>query len=538
MPKSKFFLGFVLVFLSACLLTTGYPAGSRPASEANSADGSPTVSPEGTTVGCPLNQVRVLFPGAIAGDYEAGGAVFGPVLDETGVTGDVVLADDGTGTATDGCEPLINGGAISGNIALIDRGDCNFTVKVENAEAVGATAVIVANNAGDELITMGCDPADCDCCGISSVFIGQTDGQTIRQPPRVIATTFRTFSSSGDPTLLCSRPSPMGVSTSTTPTAPLLIAGTAGMRVRSLSNPATKFILSNNHVLGAAAPTLCPDTAPPGTRALQPATGDLGFDPGPDPTYVVGATVATIPIDFSAGASNLVDAAIAFTTEQLASTQILGIGDPTPALLLPSPGAAVTKAGRTTRVTTGTIASVGGTFNVNYGASCGMARFVNQVSVTPGSFSDSGDSGSTILDAATLAPVAHLFAGSASSTIGNPMILVYLLLRVFVDSPAATGMASEQEIMDQIQALEYPPEIQSLMAIQAREEKRIFRNPGVEGMAIGLDNGKGHYAFVIYVEKLTPALARLLPGHLDGVPVRVEESGKFYAFPGYSPPVG
>lgn len=121
--------------------------------------------------------VTVHSPASIAGDYVAGGATFGPSLDETGLTSDVVLADDGTGTSSDACEPLINGGAINGNIALIDRGDCNFTVKVKNAQNVGAIAAIVANNQGDDVLTMGgTDPT----ITIPSVFIGQSDGATIK----------------------------------------------------------------------------------------------------------------------------------------------------------------------------------------------------------------------------------------------------------------------------------------------------------------------------------------------------------------------
>ena len=46
-------------------------------------------------------------------------------------------------------QPLVNGGAIAGNIALVDRGACGFTIKVKNAQNAGAVGVIVANNAQD-----------------------------------------------------------------------------------------------------------------------------------------------------------------------------------------------------------------------------------------------------------------------------------------------------------------------------------------------------------------------------------------------------
>lgn len=63
------------------------------------------------------------------------------------VTADIVLVDDGAATSTDGCEPIVN--SVAGKIALVDRGDCYFTVKVENAMAAGAVGVLIANNVDD-----------------------------------------------------------------------------------------------------------------------------------------------------------------------------------------------------------------------------------------------------------------------------------------------------------------------------------------------------------------------------------------------------
>ena len=90
--------------------------------------------------------VIVNSPAGIAGAYAAQTASYGPSVLNAPVTASVVLANDGTGTVTDACEALTNGAAVSGNIALVDRGNCNFTVKVKNAQNVGAVGVIVANN--------------------------------------------------------------------------------------------------------------------------------------------------------------------------------------------------------------------------------------------------------------------------------------------------------------------------------------------------------------------------------------------------------
>lgn len=94
-----------------------------------------------------------------------GSAQFGP--SNFDVTNDVVLIDDGsqddsdggsTGTVTDGCQAATNAGALSGKIALVDRGACTFVTKVGNAQDAGAVGVIIANNddqAPDSVISMG-----------------------------------------------------------------------------------------------------------------------------------------------------------------------------------------------------------------------------------------------------------------------------------------------------------------------------------------------------------------------------------------------
>src|SRR5262245_41268522 len=80
-----------------------------------------------------------------------GTASFGPPVPATGITGNVVLAQDGVGVSTDACEPLTaaSAAAVHGNIALVDRGTCGFTVKVKTAQDAGAIAVLVADNVSD-----------------------------------------------------------------------------------------------------------------------------------------------------------------------------------------------------------------------------------------------------------------------------------------------------------------------------------------------------------------------------------------------------
>lgn len=125
----------------------------------------------------PIPLLTINSPASIAGDYAAGAASFGPPLSNPGITGDVVLADDGTGVTSDACEPLVNGAAVSGNVALVDRGACAFTIKVKNAQDAGATAVIVADNVAGPVAGMsGSDPE----ITIPSLRVTLDTGDTIK----------------------------------------------------------------------------------------------------------------------------------------------------------------------------------------------------------------------------------------------------------------------------------------------------------------------------------------------------------------------
>jgi hypothetical protein len=122
-------------------------------------------------------EVVVVSPGSIAGSYVAAGAEFGPPPDAAGVNANVVLVNDGTAPTSDACEPIVNGAAILGNIAILDRGTCTFVAKVAAAQAVGAVGVIVVNNvAGAPAGMAGTDPT----ITIPAVMISQADGTTIK----------------------------------------------------------------------------------------------------------------------------------------------------------------------------------------------------------------------------------------------------------------------------------------------------------------------------------------------------------------------
>ncbi len=120
----------------------------------------------------------ITAPDPIAGSIEAATANFGPAIDTIPVSGRVVEAFDGSNAPSMACNAITNPGEITGNIALVDRGECFFEQKVANAEEAGAIAVIVCNFE-DGLTTMG-GVADVDDPGIPSVMLKSSDCQRIR----------------------------------------------------------------------------------------------------------------------------------------------------------------------------------------------------------------------------------------------------------------------------------------------------------------------------------------------------------------------
>lgn len=133
-------------------------SGRNNANMGTPADGSsPTMQQylfDGPTVG----EVRVLTPA------DSGPLTWVAIHDVgpnsyDAITGEVQLANDGSGDSpTDGCGPTTPASGVtltpappdpslSGKIALIDRGSCTFTSKAAFAQASGAIAMVLVNNA-------------------------------------------------------------------------------------------------------------------------------------------------------------------------------------------------------------------------------------------------------------------------------------------------------------------------------------------------------------------------------------------------------
>jgi hypothetical protein len=117
--------------------------------------------------------------GSAAGNYFVGDASFGPPLRNPAVKGQLMPVVDqanGTGLA---CEPLnaLNALAVRGNIALVDRGTCDFVTKAHNVQAAGAIGMVVADNQpGDVAGMSGNDPS----ISIPSARVTLLDGAAIK----------------------------------------------------------------------------------------------------------------------------------------------------------------------------------------------------------------------------------------------------------------------------------------------------------------------------------------------------------------------
>jgi len=217
-------------------------------------------------------------------------------------------------------------------------------------------------------------------------------------------------------------PVPMGVSTSNDNGC---FAGTLAVRVFRIGNSSRVGYITNAHVASAGGASLCPGRAVFSEDQFQRARLDNNPQCSATGVKKIGDLIQHIPIVFGGSFENTVDAAFVLSSRSLVSKSILDIGNPSPTVLEPALAAPVQKSGRTTGLQFGTITSINNTILVNYGGACGTAKFINQIGITPGTFSDPGDSGSLILhrtakdSSGRFRPVGLLFAGSDTTTFAN-----------------------------------------------------------------------------------------------------------------------
>jgi len=155
----------------------------------NSGPGGGTVESPGRarnviTVGASTNQHFVGQPFT----YPAGGGttVGAAVGDFDALPGNSFNLFD---TASDGCTSVPAGA--SGDLAIINRGNCTFSQKVANAKTAGAIAVLIVNNvAGDPIAMARTAGFDDD---LPAVMIGQNEGAALRASGATTASAEATF---------------------------------------------------------------------------------------------------------------------------------------------------------------------------------------------------------------------------------------------------------------------------------------------------------------------------------------------------------
>jgi hypothetical protein len=137
--------------------------------------------------GLESGQLWVIDPAAIKQSYAYGTAAFGPLATTANYQGELVLADDGTGN-TFGCNPILND--LTGKVAFMDRGVCGFAVKTENAQAAGASAVLIGNDreAASGFQMGGACVGECT---IASLLVSKSDATLMKSYLPATTVTYR-----------------------------------------------------------------------------------------------------------------------------------------------------------------------------------------------------------------------------------------------------------------------------------------------------------------------------------------------------------
>jgi PKD repeat protein len=128
------------------------------------------------TVSCSPS-LNVNAPANISGAKSFGVASYNPTS-AFNITANVVLAQDGVGTSSDGCTAFTNAAAIAGKIALIDRGTCSFFIKTQFAQDAGAVGVIIVNNVSGGAPGMSGTPTQ--TITIPTFSVSLTDGNAMK----------------------------------------------------------------------------------------------------------------------------------------------------------------------------------------------------------------------------------------------------------------------------------------------------------------------------------------------------------------------
>jgi hypothetical protein len=308
------------------------------------------------------------------------------------------------------------------------------------------------------------------------------------------------------------------------------------------------YILSNNHVLARS------DHANFGDSIVQPGLIDnncapLGVNSGIAP---VATLTGWLPL--SAKSTNA-DAALALVTsrtvEPSGSILELGTRQPDGTLSAAPPGISstggkgeaaqlalrVAKSGRTTGLTCGSITSIDLDISVDYYEDCGETRpyltktFTHQIGLSGNAFSDAGDSGSLIVDAANAEPVGLFFAGGldgagVSQGVASPVIDVLNELGALAggslsysfvgtaDHPVSCLSYGDNDAFTAQEQNLGPAESARLQSALAEAHALFNPSQGILGVASGKSSDRpGEAALLVYVdEAMNPSVPVTVSG--------------------------
>ncbi len=323
--------------------------------------------------------------------------------------------------------------------------------------------------------------------------------------------------------------------------------GTLGALV---TNGTTQYILSADHVLARSG------AAATGEPIIQPGLIDTGTCTSGGATTVGNLTLGSFNLQNTSAAT--VDAAIAQVVANTvdSSANVLLLGSSTDANGVPLPGApnggkgeaatvnlAVAKSGRTTGLTCSTVAVVNAKVNVAYTTNCDgsgtkfSVNYVNQVSVMGGDFSGGGDSGSLIVTQSNADPVALLYAGSNTDTVGNPVSDVLNFFASKGTTVSFAGAARSSAVIGcslpgpqaAMAAQKVTPSNDALVqATTARDAHaaELMAHPELQAVGVGASyDNPAEPAILLFVTK--GQLRGSLPAQVEGVRTRIIEGDLF-----------
>jgi hypothetical protein len=117
------------------------------------------------------------FPGLGSNFIPFESADFTPTVSPNGFSGVIAIPDP-----ANACGTILNPSQVTGKIALVRRGGCNFDDKVFRAQQAGASAVVIANNDTTGVLVPGGDGivnGVAVSISIPAVFISKEDGDAL-----------------------------------------------------------------------------------------------------------------------------------------------------------------------------------------------------------------------------------------------------------------------------------------------------------------------------------------------------------------------